>query len=53
LTELSLPASLRHIGDDALKGCTGTCTAAAQRGHREVLEWAHAQGCPFDESWAW
>ena len=26
-----------------------TCTYAAWNGHLEVLQWAHAQGCPVDE----
>jgi hypothetical protein len=25
------------------------CAAAASSGHLEVLQWAHAHGCPWDE----
>ena len=34
-------ASGRHIGD--------VCTYAAACGHLEVLQWARANGCPWDE----
>ena len=26
-----------------------TCAYAAENGHLAVLEWARAQGCPYDE----
>jgi hypothetical protein len=26
-----------------------TCSYAAKRGHLEVLQWARANGCPWDE----
>jgi hypothetical protein len=25
------------------------CSNAAENGHLEVLQWAHANGCPWDE----
>ena len=27
----------------------GTCSSAAKGGHLEVLQWARANGCPWDE----
>ena len=31
-----------------------TCTAAAKKGHLEVLQWAHENGCPWnEETWTY
>jgi hypothetical protein len=33
----------------AQTGTRGTCAVAAQKGHLEVLQWARANGCPWDK----
>ena len=33
----------------AQTGTRGTCAVAAQKGHLEVLQWAHTNGCPWDK----
>ncbi|MDB9925038.1 hypothetical protein OAD67_02130 [bacterium] len=43
-----LPPSHRYFG-----GAEGqrqwTCRQSAKGGHLKVLQWAHANGCPWDE----
>ena len=34
------------VGSDLF---VGACAGAAEGGHLEVLQWAHANGCPSDE----
>jgi hypothetical protein len=31
-----------------LRWCAHTCASAAQAGHLSVLQWARANGCPWD-----
>jgi len=33
----------------ASKGAAPGCASAARGGHLEVVQWAHANGCPWDE----
>ena len=32
-----------------VRGAQDTCSHAARAGHLEVVQWAYANGCPWDE----